>query len=275
MSRVEHSPEISLTAITISGPDAIAFMQSQLTVDVEDISDKHLHPAAWCSPDGRVGMVVLVAAEIQRVTLVLPATLAESALKRARMYSIGRKVEINNGPAILGPERSNRANRAGARALALSCDAQRSLALAEPPEAETHASDPWPLPADWLRSDIECGIPWILPETAGMFLPQMLGLEELGGLSYKKGCFPGQEVIARVHYRGRVTRRPARFRLATDHPPAPGSEFQVAGKPAVVLYAAPNNDQGDESVGLAVVAGEAGDRSDIRIADVTGALVNR
>jgi len=105
-------------------------------------------------------------------------------------------------------------------------------------------------------------------------LPQMIGLEALGGLSYKKGCFPGQEVIARVHYRGRVTRRLARFTLKSDRPPSPGTTFELAGKPACVLYGVAGADAAGEFDGLAVVSADAKPESEIRIADDTGALVS-
>ena len=115
-------------------------------------------------------------------------------------------------------------------------------------------------------------MPWILPETARAHLPQMLGLEALGGLSYRKGCFPGQEVIARVHYRGRVTRRTSRFRLAADSPPVPGTEFQLAGKSAQVLYAIADPAEPGGVLGLAVVASEAEVDAKIDVGSSTGTL---
>lgn len=272
MSRDDHAPEILLATISIAGPDAVAFAQSQLTLDVEGIDDTLLHPTAWCRPDGRVDAVLLVAVEDRHVTLLLPRSLAEPALKRARMYSIGRKVEIAAGPAVrsAGP-----AAGAGERALALSCDAERTLILAEMAHPGTAESAAWPLPPAWLRADIDCGLPWILPETAGMFLPQMLGLEALGGLSYRKGCFPGQEVIARVHYRGRLTRRLARFRLQSGQPPPPGTGIELADKPAVVLYAVARAGSNDASNGLAVVSADVEDGAEFHIAGAAGTLVSR
>ncbi|MBS3742934.1 MAG: folate-binding protein YgfZ [Wenzhouxiangellaceae bacterium] len=272
MSRDDHAPEISLATITITGPDAVAFAQSQLTLDVEGIDDTLLHPAAWCRPDGRVDAVLLVAVGHRNVSLVLPRSLAESAFKRARMYSIGRKVEIAAGPAVRGggPTAS-----AGECALALSCDSGRALILAELDNPDAAESAAWSLPADWLHADVDCGMPWILPETAGMFLPQMLGLEALGGLSYRKGCFPGQEVIARVHYRGRLTRRLAGFRLRASQPPLPGTTFELADKPAVILYAVARSGSNDASDGLAVVSTDVEGGAEFHIAGAEGALVSR
>jgi len=262
---------MSLAAMTIAGPDTSAFLQSQLTLDVESIPRGQMQPGAWCSPDGRVDAVVPVALDDQQATLVAPEALIASLVKRARMYSIGRKVEISYGPGIRG---GSKTTGAGDRALTLSWDPDRAFFLADPKKSEALQGDAWPAPVDWLRADIECHMPWLLPDTARMFLPQMLGLEALGGLSYRKGCFPGQEVIARVHYRGRVTRRIARFRLQSDQPPAPGTAFELAESPACVLYAVASADADGTSDGLAVVATDAASESAIRIADGTGALVS-
>lgn len=272
MSRFADTPQLSLAVITISGPDTSAFLQSQLTLDVEGIARGQLQPGAWCSPDGRVDAVLLVALDNEHATLVLPESLAANMFKRARMYSIGRKVEIAYGAEIRG---CGPANGTGQRALSLSLDQERVLVFADRHDATTPPTDAWPLPTDWLRADIECRMPWILPETARMFLPQMLGLEALGGLSYRKGCFPGQEVIARVHYRGRVTRRISRFRLQSDRPPAPGTGFELVDTPACVLYAAASTDVHGTSDGLAVVAADADDEMAFSIADVAGVLVSR
>lgn len=268
MSQLGHIPSIRLRAIEVTGPDAIAFMQSQLTIDVEGISDSRLHPTAWCSPDGRADAVLLIGVRADSVWLVLPESLVVPIVKRARMFSIGRKVALEPDVAAypaLGPAARE------PRALELAHDPDRSLLLGEPEDVAGADSDV--LPDPWLQADIECAMPWTLPETAGAYLPQMLGLEALGGLSYKKGCFPGQEVIARVHYRGRVTRRTARFRLAADTPPEPGSTFELAGKPAQVLYAVVEAGQAGSSIGLAVVAAEAERGAKIDVGSSSGTLL--
>lgn len=267
MSELDHIPSVRLRAIEVTGPDAVTFMQSQLTADVESIADSQLHPAAWCSPDGRAEAVLLVAVDGERVWLVLPEALVDATLKRARMFSIGRKVALEpDTPAC--PAAGTPAP--GQRRLDLAFDPDRALLLGDPGDTENEGDL---LPDEWLRADIECAMPWILPETARAYLPQMLGLDALGGLSYKKGCFPGQEVIARVHYRGRVTRRTTRFRLAADVPPPPGREFELAGKPAQVLYAVAEPAGPGFVIGLAVVSAEAEDNAAIAIGSSSGTLL--
>ena len=268
MLQIEHIPSIRLRAIEVTGPDAISFAQSQLTLDLDSIADSRLHPTAWCSPDGRVEAVMLVTVKDDRVWLVLPDVLAASALKRARLFSIGRNVALKDDVAAY-PSVGSRGE--AQRTVELALDPGRALLLGNcdmnPERQDDRLSDPW------LQADIECAMPWILPETARAYLPQMLGLETLGGLSYKKGCFPGQEVIARVHYRGRVTRRTSRFRLAADSPPEPGTEFDLAGKPAQVLYAIADPAGPGGALGLAVVASEAEVNAEIDIGPSTGTLL--
>jgi hypothetical protein len=257
MSQDGSARGLTLAAIGVIGPDAAVFVQSQLTMDVDSLSEGLLRPGAWCRPDGRVAATVLVARQEGRCWIVLPAGNAQAIAGKLRMFSIGRQVEIQSNRAAVPGEHDG--------AMALEFDRDRRLCVED-------AAAPEPLPGDWLRRDIALGMPWLVEETQGRFLPQMLGLEALGGLSYAKGCYPGQEVIARVHYRGRVTRRTARFELACDEVPEPGAEAEIEGESAVVLYAARSaTDNGVE--GLVVVPAESPANAPLRLAQGAGKLV--
>lgn len=266
MSQVDHISAIRLRAIPVTGPDALAFMQSQLTIDIESLEESRLYPTAWCNPDGRVDSVMLISVSNGAADLVLPEPLVAPIIKRVRMFSIGRKVTLGDDVVVTpaGPAHSGEL-----RPLALATDPDRCLLLGALDDTE-HGSES--LPDQWIRDDIDSRLPWLLPETARRYLPQMLGLEALGGLSYRKGCFPGQEIIARVHYRGRVTLRTSRFRLSAESPPAPGEEFEVGGTRAQVLYAVAEPDHAKAVTGLAVVAAETGDEAEIRLGSATGTL---
>lgn len=258
---------IQLQAVSISGPDAVAFVQSQLTLDIEAAEDPAARPTAWCRPDGRAALTLLAGRRDESVTLFAPADLTDELLRLANLYRIGRRLEIAE-PVAAAPAHTAGDAATQAGHIALAFDRERALRFG----TEVAAQD---LPATWLARDVECRMPWLAPETAGRFLPQMLGLEELGGLSYAKGCYPGQEVIARVHYRGRVTRRLTRFRLdAAGEVPGPGTEITVDaaeddGK-GVVLYAAAPADA--PVAGLAVVGADAPERAAIRIGAESGCL---
>lgn len=180
-----------LMAVTVSGPDALAFCQSQLTADMVKIAQGRWQITAWCDPKGRCQSVILASVHEDRVELVAPQSQA-GILARLAIYAIGRRVSLSEPMPVAGswpPEASGGT---------LSDDPARSLLVnqvASPdPEAE-HA---------WRITDLCQGIPWLPPGQVGRHLPQSLGFEHNGGLSYRKGCFPGQEVIARVHYLGKV-----------------------------------------------------------------------
>ncbi|MBY6205780.1 CAF17-like 4Fe-4S cluster assembly/insertion protein YgfZ [Halomonas denitrificans] len=225
----------ALRSIALGGVDAVDFAQAQFTLDVDTLNPRLWTPAAWCDAKGRTLTLMLLAIDDAGVQIAVPDRLADDVVRRLRMYQIGRNVTISDA----GPIDSSHAD-----GWPLSFDATRSLI---PGTASTPPD--W---AAWLAEDIRHGIAWILPATAGRFLPQMLKLEELGGLSYRKGCWPGQEVVARVRYRGRVTRTVAAFRGPGD-PPEPGATVAVEELEGTVLYAVADPEAPTEHTGLAVV----------------------
>lgn len=235
---------LALGAVRVTGPDALDFLQAQLSADLTALAPQILSPAAWCNPDGRAEFTLLIARMDADLLLAIPADRLDALTRKLRRFSIGRRIAIEP-PRPLGP--------ADGGGIQLAFDPRRRLV--------EHDQEPFaPLPDAWLAADAESGMPWLTAATADRYLPQMLGLEALGGLSFRKGCYPGQEVIARVHYRGRLTRRTARFRCSADVPPAPGSEFTIGDGTGQVLYAATGTD--GAIVGLAVIP--AGTEPDAR-----------
>ncbi|MEE9287250.1 MAG: folate-binding protein, partial [Gammaproteobacteria bacterium] len=118
----------------------------------------------------------------------------------------------------------------------------------------------------WALLDILAGVPSIYPATSEAFLPQMLNLHALGALSFQKGCFPGQEVIARVKYRGKLKRRTYLAHLDTDAVPDPGDAlFEVRSRERIgqVLNARPHPDGGIAM--LAVIETEAAASTEVRL----------
>ncbi|MFU8876653.1 MAG: YgfZ/GcvT domain-containing protein [Wenzhouxiangellaceae bacterium] len=245
-ANVESANSFGLAAIEVSGRQAGEFLQAQLTGDIDGLAENGaLQAMAWCRPDGRAEIVVLIARLADGYILVLPRPLLESASRKLRMFSIGRDVKC---AAPLDVVESSSGRTDGDR-LVLAHDRNRSLHIV----TATAAPDPPVLSAAWLAADVRCGMPWLLPATSGLFLPQMLGLEVLGGLSYRKGCFPGQEVIARVHYRGRVTRRLCRIELDSATMPEPGLQFDVKAGKGILLYLGHDPKRADRATGLAVL----------------------
>ena len=235
-----------LDSLTISGPDAVAFAQAQFTNDIAAIESDRWFPGAWCDPKGRVLTVMLAGRREQRVELVMPVTQIDTVTDRLKLFAIGRKVEFTVGRPVCG-SRDVVGNTA-----TLSFDTRRTIVLdqgecRQDDEERTH----------WQRDDLEARFPWLSPDCAGRHLPQSLGLEALGGLSYSKGCFPGQEVIARVHYRGKVGYRAVHVHFDADSP-SPGCALRLEDGRRVgeMLWSLR---VGDGTKGLAVVSIEVDD----------------
>lgn len=236
----------NLALVRVSGPDARSFLQAQLTVDVTDVGTDRLVPAAWCTPAGRVTAVVTALPLGEDVVLLTHASLAAALVARMKMYVLRARVTleadascpllgvIGDGPAdalarALGcPLPAEGVVQAADAALAaMAGQRSRWVLIAREDVLEALCADlagrvpvadaaPW----DWL--DTVSGIPTVTAATTGHFLPQELNLDVLGGLDFRKGCYPGQEVIARLHYRG----RPA-HRMALAHAPRPAQPGQA------------------------------------------------
>jgi len=243
MSKIQDSCGQSILdpcALHLTGPDAFGFLQAQLTLDLRTLKPQMLQATAWCNANGRVAIVLLVAVSQDGYLIVVPRGLAEQTLRRILLFRIGHNIDVQNlAIEYCQPTVEN--------ALLLTHSPQRALRIA-PAELVNKSLA---APVGSLLDDIRHGLPWIVAATSDRFLPQMLGLDQLGGLSYRKGCYPGQEVIARVHFRGRVTRTLRRFHCQAVSALPPGLEFGNENDRAMVLYSAA---AGPEQVfGLAVV----------------------
>ncbi|QOC21102.1 folate-binding protein YgfZ [Wenzhouxiangella sp. AB-CW3] len=209
--RLDH-----LAVATLSGPDALAFAQSQFTLDFDHVGEESWHPCAWCDPKGKALIVMLASCRESDIDLVLPKSQAELLSTRLPLYAIGRTVNIAVSEHAPGGW-----NAPSAHARPLSWDEQRSL---EPATAT--------LPIDgtassvWQRADLDQRIPWLSGQTSARHLPQSLGLEALDGLSFSKGCYPGQEVIARVHYLGKVRYRTSLIDFGGNPLPEPAETLR-------------------------------------------------
>ena len=173
------NPELRkfFTTIKIDGADAAGFLHGQFTTDVTGLASGRAGLSAWCDPKGRVIATFILARLNGTFWLLLPEILKDTFLKRLKMYVL--RANVNIVDANTGTE---------------------SI-----PELPAHISTMDG--CDWQTTFIRKGIPWISPATSGRFLPQELNLDHLDALSYTKGCYPGQEIIARLRYRGEVKRR--------------------------------------------------------------------
>ncbi len=283
--------------LAVSGDDATAFLQGQLTNDVEALDNGAAQWSSWLTAKGRILATLLLVRRADQYLLMLPAEIAEPVAKRLRMFVLRSKVKIEDASARLAriglagpnaaalvaahwgstPEVMRSVEREGAFALRL--DANRFVAIAPVELAsavrEKLSSTQAAGPAAWDATSIAAGVPTVVAATQEAFIPQMLNYELIGGVSFRKGCYPGQEIVARTHYRGGLKRRMALAHIEADEAPKPGDPLfsasfgdQAAGQVANV---APSPAGGFDA--LVVAQLESLERNDLRWKSVDGAAV--
>jgi folate-binding protein YgfZ len=200
--------------LRFSGADVEQFLQGQLSNDLSKLSPGALLRAGLHNPQGRtLALLWLLAADQGEVLAVVPLELLSTVATHLRRYVLRAKVTISDATSQLrvcglaAPEAC--AALAGRRVSYGSRDEPRSLLL------QSTLEPPPPGPAlsreQWRALDIAGGLAQVYGATSGLFVAQMLNLDCIDAISFTKGCYTGQEVIARAHYRGRIKRRLQRF----------------------------------------------------------------
>ncbi|AZZ93689.1 folate-binding protein [Hahella sp. KA22] len=236
----------NVALLEIKGPDAIKFMQGQFTCDVQDITSNHSSLAACCTPKGRmVALFRIAQAKPDCYLLRLPEEVAQSFLAHLNKYKVFYKctVTLLDDWGVIGLSGDLDAIQPLSSNIPASIDASHvgeGLLLIRPPGKASRVecwldSDQASklLPEldnqcaagsieDWERLEVLSGLGEVYPETLDEFIPQMLNLQALGAISFKKGCYTGQEIVARMQYLGTLKKR--MFLLSSDSfAPAPGS----------------------------------------------------
>jgi len=192
-----------LSAVSFSGAEAGEFLHNQLSADVKGLASGAATFACYCEPKGRVIALMMVQRADAGFQVILSSALAKAVTDRLKIYRMRAKVEIDimQDQAVIG---FNPGFEAPEHAIPLP-GGQRKLLLTA---GDKPADNDDILREAWRFADLESGICWLDEKTSGEFLPQMLGFEELGAVNYRKGCYPGQEIVARTHYLGKVKRHP-------------------------------------------------------------------
>jgi tRNA-modifying protein YgfZ len=216
--------ELGLGILRVRGADAGSFLQGQLSNDVTRLESGRLQLSGYHTPQGRViALLRLTPLAADDVLAVLPRELVPLVVTKLKRYVLRAKVQLTDESAqwlMLGYQGPAPAVPAGA--LCLPYDSSRHLVLipgtVAPPALETPAGTA----SDWDASDIAEGLPQVYLPTSEAFVAQMLNLDVTGGIALDKGCYTGQEIIARAHYRGQVKRRMQRFVTETPWELTPG-----------------------------------------------------
>jgi tRNA-modifying protein YgfZ len=238
-----------LAVLDVRGPDTLGFLQGQVSNDMEQLADRGSLIAALSNAQGRVLAVLrLLFVAPDQVLIVLPAELADSIRQLLQKYILRAKVTITPGSTawrvygITGPD----AGAAAVTRLYMTVDPGGWRQLIVAPRGEALPETEPATRESWRLADIEAGMPELFTATSGSFLAQMLNLDLLDAISLTKGCYTGQEVIARSHYRGHVKRRMQRFHTDTARTLDPGERVQLRdGRVAQIVMAA-GDDEGQQ-----------------------------
>ena len=202
-----------------AGDDARAFLHAQLSNDIEHLAPDKARYAGWCSAKGRLLATFLVVPCPDGFLLQLSRDLVPVVAKRLSMFILRSKVKLADATGewlqyglwapLPGGALSVRQTK---DRIEVGIDADRTLLITKTPQSADTAA------GDWALAEVRAGRPLIVQKTQDQFVPQMVNLELAGGVDFGKGCYPGQEVVARAQYRGAVKRRMYRLRGATLQP---------------------------------------------------------
>ena len=258
-----------LGILRAAGTDALAFLQGQLSNDLGRLTRENALLGALNTPQGRVVAIIRLVLRDEGVLAILPASLVTPVIERLKKYVLRSKVTLSDESARLAVggllEVGNPVDRAGNDDLTaligndgasdgisvhtLPGPLTRHLLVGPPDALERTAarialrlatSDRWRLAA------IECGEPQVYLQTSDLFVAQMLNLDLVDGVSFAKGCYTGQEIIARTQHRGRIKRRMLRYRVRESTRLSPGDSVPVEQRTGrVVEFAARNATEGE------------------------------
>ncbi|UEB97239.1 folate-binding protein [Pseudomonas sp. HN2] len=278
--------------LAVRGADAGKFLQGQLTCNINYLSDTRASLGARCTQKGRMQSSFRILLEGDGVVMAMASELLEPQLADLKKYAVFSKSKLTDESAAwvrFGLEHGDAALTSLGLALPAETDSvvrhESLIAIRVSPER----AELW-VPAaqaqniqsqlsttlsegdlnQWLLGQIRAGIGQVMPSTRELFIPQMLNLQAVGGVSFKKGCYTGQEIVARMQYLGKLKRRLYRLRLDTAELPEPGTQLFAPSHSSsigeVVLAA---NAEGNIEL-LAVLQAEAAEAGDLHLGALEG-----
>lgn len=278
-----YVPLADLGLIRASGEDAATFLHNLLTNDITHLPADGARHAGLCTPKGRMLASFTIWREGGEYLLLLSADILPGILKKLSMYVLRSKVKLADVSAertligVVGGQVSPAAPMTTAACeggSAIRLDADRCV-LAVPTDRvaaiQAGLGTPGQL-ADWHLAEIRAGLPRIVAATQEAFTPQMVNYELAGvdGVSFQKGCYPGQEIVARTQYLGKVKRRMYRVKLETLFPPGTDVFTPEAGDQhcGAVVLSAPCPEGGFEA--LLVVQSSGAEANAVHVGKTDG-----
>lgn len=278
--------------LAVRGADAGKFLQGQLTCNINYLSETQASLGARCTQKGRMQSSFRIVLEGDGVLLAMAGELLEPQLADLKKYAVFSKSKLTDESASwvrFGLDHGDAAlsslglelpadtdsvvrhegliairvspNRAELWVPADQADTVKSKLSAQLTEAELN---------QWLLGQIRAGIGQVMPSTRELFIPQMLNLQAVGGVSFKKGCYTGQEIVARMQYLGKLKRRLYRVQLDASELPEPGTPLFAPSHGSSIgeVVLAARTEKNIEL--LAVLQAEAADAGDLHLGTAEG-----
>ena len=265
-----------LAILDITGEDAQTFLQNQVPSDIRLLNPERAQISGWCTAKGRLLTTFVLWPIKDGYRLVLASDVRDSIAKRLRMYVLRLKVQVTvvdepvygllDVPAATPTEFDGLMLPAtdwqvscNDRITIVRLDSERCLLIGRI-NLDTVSAATSTASAAWYRADITHGFPLVTLATSEHYVPQMINLDKLGGVSFKKGCYPGQEIVARTHYLGKIKRH--LYRVRAEYPLHAGQEVRATvlnGQSCGSLMTTAPTADGAQWLGLAVLQEDATD----------------
>jgi len=292
------SPLVHLGLIECTGDDAKNFLQNQLTSNINHLTAESAQHSAWCTAKGRMQASFVLYRVESGFQALLSSDLVTATLKRLQIFVLRSKVKlaelstVHEVIGLSGPQAEAALKNAGLPVPAadlktvafdegkvIRLDAKRWLIVV----ASTAAPEFWKRLAEkarpvgtpvWYWLDVQAGVPLVTEATKEAFVPQMANYDKIGGVSFNKGCYPGQEIVARTRYLGKVKRH--LYRVRADQAMKAGDILCSPENPetacGMIANAAASPDGGFEALG--VIQESFADPGKLRLATPDGPVVS-
>ncbi|QZP35746.1 YgfZ/GcvT domain-containing protein [Pseudomonas sp. DR48] len=278
--------------LAVRGADASKFLQGQLTCNLNYLSDTQTSLGARCTQKGRMQSSFRILLEGDGVLMAMATELLEPQLADLKKYAVFSKSKLTDESAAwvrFGLEHADAAltglrlelpadtdsvvRNDGLIAIRVSSERAELWVAADKADAikgKLSAQLAEGNLNQWLLGQIRAGIGQVMPSTRELFIPQMLNLQAVGGVSFKKGCYTGQEIVARMQYLGKLKRRLYRLTLDASELPEPGTPLfsPTHGSSIGEVVLAATAEQNIEL--LAVLQAEAAEGGDIHLSALEG-----
>ncbi len=290
-----------LGLIKASGKDAHNFLHGQFTNDLNLVTADNSQLSSYCNPKGRILSIFRVFMQNDDYFLLMRRDVIEPVLKKLTMFKLMAKVELTDISdelvlfGVAGPDFNSLLKESNlpvpdeidqsihiseATVIRTPSESSRLLFISNPEKAATI----WKSLSNkltqstsnvWNLHDIHSGVAQVTAETSEAFIPQMVNLELVGGVNFQKGCYPGQEIVARTHYLGKPNRRMYRISINTSTSPLPGTNiFSIKdGEQPVGKIVSVQNSANDTCDALTVLRTEKENDDELRLESLTGPKV--